>query len=213
MSLFDTAQVVEPSAQVSADCVGTFALGSAVVLVVADGAGNSRRGAEAAAAVVRAVQDATVQRSDLLRPEAWSHVLEQCDQLLVSAGHGGESTAVVACVTEDRVIGASVGDSELWWVHGGGHTVLTQHQRRKPLLGSGEAVPVFFELPWTGGTLLASSDGLFKYADARRIRELASGEDLPAAARALAALPRLASGGLPDDVGLVLCRRRGGASH
>ncbi len=45
MSLFDTVQVVEPSAQVSADCVGTFAMGSAVVLVVADGAGNSRRGA------------------------------------------------------------------------------------------------------------------------------------------------------------------------
>ncbi len=206
MSVFETAWVVEPSAQASADHVAVLPLVDAVVLVVADGAGNSRRGAEAAAALVRAVQEATAQRTDLLhKPEAWSHVLEQCDALLASTG--GESTAVVACVTPERVIGASVGDSELWWVRDDGHTVLTQHQRRKPLLGSGEALPVFFEQPWSSGVLLAASDGLFKYADAGRIQALASGTDLSDTARALAALPRLASGGLPDDVGLVLCRR------
>jgi hypothetical protein len=205
MSVFETAWVVEPSAQASADHVAVLPLVDAVVLVVADGAGNSRRGAEAAAALVRAVQEATAQRTDLHEPAAWSHVLEQCDGLLASTG--GESTAVVACVTSERVIGASVGDSELWWVQDGGHTVLTEHQRRKPLLGSGAALPVPFELSWSSGVLLAASDGLFKYADAGRLRALCSGPDLSATARALAALPRLASGGLPDDVGLVLCRR------
>jgi serine/threonine protein phosphatase PrpC len=205
MTPFETAWVVEPSARASADQVAVLPLGDAVVLVVADGAGNSRRGAEAAASLVRAVQEATSQRADLSQPEAWSHVLEQCDGLL--APTGGECTAVVACVTAERVIGASVGDSELWWVQDGGHTVLTGHQHRKPLLGSGEALPVPFELPWSSGVLLAASDGLFKYADSGRIRALCSETDLSTAARALAALPRLASGGLPDDVGLVLCRR------
>jgi hypothetical protein len=205
MGLLETAWVVEPSGRTGADHVAVLPLGDGVVLVVADGAGNSRRGAEAAAAVVRAVQDATARRTDLSRPEAWSDVLEQCDAQLASGG--GESTAVIARVTEDRIIGASVGDSELWWVRGGQHTVLTRHQRRKPLLGSGEAMPVFFEQPWSEGVLLAASDGLFKYADAGRIQALCSGTDLATAARSLAALPRLASGGLQDDVGLVLCRR------
>ncbi|NMO17637.1 SpoIIE family protein phosphatase [Pyxidicoccus fallax] len=208
MSRFETAHMVEPQARVSADQVVVLPWGEALVLVVADGAGNSRRGVEAAEAVVRAVRAAVAERSDLMRPEAWSDVLEQCDRELASAGHGAETTAVVACVTEGRVIGASVGDSELWLLHGDSHSVVTLHQRRKPLVGSGEALPVFFDVPWTGGTLVAASDGLFKYADALRIRAVASGLDLTASARELAALPRLASGGLPDDVGLVLCRFR-----
>jgi hypothetical protein len=208
MQRFETAQRVEPHAQTSADHVAILSWGEAAVLVVADGAGNSRRGAEAAAAVVRAVQAAVAELSDLMRPEAWSDILERCDHLLASTGHGGETTAVAACVTGDRIIGASVGDSELWLIQGDSHTVLTQHQRRKPLLGSGEATPIFFDVPWNGGTLLAGSDGLFKYAEAGRIRAVASEPDLSAAAHKLATLPRLASGGLPDDVGLVLCRPR-----
>lgn len=208
MSGFQTAQVVEPHVQAGADQVAVLPWGEAVVLVVADGAGNSQRGAEAAQAVVHAVRTAVVGRTDLLRPEAWSQVLEQCDHGLASAGHGGESTAVVACVTEGRVVGASVGDSELWLLHGDSHIAVTGYQRRKPLLGSGEALPVFFDVPWAQGSLLAGTDGLFKYADARRIRTVASGPDLSTAARELASLPRLAHGGLPDDVGLVLCRLR-----
>jgi len=208
MNRFETAQVVEPRVQPGADHVDILSLGEAVVLVVADGAGNSRRGAEAALAVVRAVQAATAERTDLMRPEAWSDLLKQCDRLLASTGQGGETTAVVACVFENRIIGASVGDSELWLIQGASQHALTEHQRRKPLLGSGESTPVFFDTPWTGGVLLAGSDGLFKYADGPRIRAAAAGPDLSAAARELAALPRLASGGLPDDVGLVLCRAR-----
>ncbi|MCP3136521.1 SpoIIE family protein phosphatase [Pyxidicoccus xibeiensis] len=206
MSRFETAQLVEAQAGTSADHVAVLPVGDAVVLVVADGAGNSRRGVETAATVVREVQAATAERSELMRPETWSHVLEQCDRLLASTDNGGETTAVVACITDSRIIGASVGDSELWLIHGDRHSALTEHQRRKPLLGRGEATPVFFEAPWTGGTVLAGTDGLFKYADASRIRAAASGPDVTASARALASLPRLTSGGLQDDVGLVLCR-------
>jgi serine/threonine protein phosphatase PrpC len=206
MPRFETAQELEPYARTCADQVAVLQWGKAVVLVVADGAGNSRRGAEAAAAAVHTVRAALGERSDLERPEAWSDILAGCDAMLASTGQGGETTAVVACVTGERIVGASVGDSELWLIAGDSHRVLTGNQRRKPLLGSGEAVPVSFDTAWTGGTLLGGSDGLFKYVDARRIREVASYPDLSAAAHALAALPKLASGGLPDDVGLVLCR-------
>jgi len=45
-----------------------------------------------------------------------------------------------------------------------------------------------------------------KYARRERIVALAQGPDLQAATRALTDLPRLRSGALPDDVGLILCR-------
>ncbi|MCY0999226.1 hypothetical protein OWM54_19000 [Myxococcus sp. MISCRS1] len=83
--------------------------GDATVLVVADGAGNSRRGAEAAEVVLRGVRDAVASGAGLDHAETWRAVLERCDAELVSSGQGGETTAVVACVTSRCVVGASVG--------------------------------------------------------------------------------------------------------
>ncbi|WAM25354.1 PP2C family serine/threonine-protein phosphatase [Myxococcus sp. NMCA1] len=196
MSDLETAWHVEQAGKTGADRVLALTRGDATVLVVADGAGNSRRGAE----------DAMEAGADVERAETWRDVLVRCDAERVASGQGGETTAVVACVTTRRVVGASVGDSELWLFQDGEPTALTEHQHRKPLLGSGLARPVTFELAWRGGVLLGASDGLFKYVDLRLIQEHVSLADANAAVLALAALPRLASGTLPDDVGLVLCR-------
>ncbi|NPD25025.1 protein phosphatase 2C domain-containing protein [Corallococcus exiguus] len=206
MSDFETVWHVEPAGRTGADRVLVLTPGDVTVLVVADGAGNSRRGAEAAEAVLHGVQDAVEAGADVEREETWREVLVRCDAELVASGQGGETTAVVACVTPRRVVGASVGDSELWLFQGSEATALTEHQHRKPLLGSGQARPVTFERVWRGGVLLGASDGLFKYVDLRRIQEHVTIADAHAAVLALAALPRLASGALPDDVGLVLCR-------
>ena len=78
---------------------------------------------------------------------------------------------------------------------------------RKPLLGSGEAVPVAFEAVLGDATLLLATDGLLKYAHRDRITALARGPDLEVAVHALTNLPRLRSGALPDDVAVILCRR------
>ncbi|RKG63855.1 protein phosphatase 2C family protein [Corallococcus sp. CA054B] len=206
MSDFETAWHVEPAGRTGADRVLVLTRGDATVFVVADGAGNSRRGAAAAEAVLQCVQDAVEAGSDVEREETWREVLVRCDAVLVASGQGGETTAVVACVTPRGVVGASVGDSELWLFQGGETIALTEQQHRKPLLGSGQARPVTFARVWRGGVLLGASDGLFKYVDLRRIRDQVSLADANAAVLALAALPRLASGALPDDVGLVLCR-------
>jgi PPM family protein phosphatase len=40
---------------------------------------------------------------------------------------------------------------------------MTTNQRRRPLLGTGEALPVQFEAERRGGRVLLASDGLFKY--------------------------------------------------
>lgn len=81
---------------------------------------------------------------------------------------------------------------------------VTAQQRRKPLLGSGDAAPTPFG-PFTfNGRILVASDGLLKYAPRERIRGTAFEPELERAADALVAAARLPGGGLQDDVALVL---------
>jgi len=67
-------------------------------------------------------------------------------------------------------------------------------------------LPVAFEAILRDATLLLATDGLLKYGRRDRIAVLARGADLQVAVRQLAELPRLRSGALPDDVGVILCR-------
>ena len=73
-------------------------------------------------------------------------------------------------------------------------------QIRKPLLGSGKAVPVAFETVLGDATLLLATDGLLKYARRDRIAAPARSLHLKIAVQGLTDLPRLRSGALPDDV-------------
>jgi hypothetical protein len=72
--------------------------------------------------------------------------------LAVADGAGG------AFVDSDRVRGASVGDSCAWLISPAGEvTDLTARQRRRPLLGSGEALPLVFDAELNGARLLVAS--------------------------------------------------------
>lgn len=88
----------------------------------------------------------------------------------------------------------------------GGIDDLTARQHRKLRLGSGKARPVSISRPRLDGTLLVATDGLFTYARPDRIADMASRDDLDRSASDLIQLVRLPSGGLHDDVGLVLIR-------
>lgn len=171
------------------------------MFVVADGAGGIGGGAGAAEAVIAAVGEAASRNV-----ESWEQVLARVDRQLTI----GETTAVVCSVVGDVIVGASVGDSGAWLVEDSRVDDLTQAQRRKPLLGSGRAVIVPFTGRLAGATLLLASDGLLKYASAERIAACAGGADLEAVARELVDLVRLRSGALPDDVAVLLARRRQG---
>lgn len=84
------------------------------------------------------------------------------DQALVRQGSGGQCTAVVVEISENRVSGASVGDSGALMITSREILDLTERQSRKPLLGSREASPVSFgQIPLSGRLLLATDD-LFK---------------------------------------------------
>lgn len=168
-----------------------------VVIALADGAGGTAGGERAANAVIEAV--AAAQSDD------WISILTELELDPDRLGPG-QTTAVVATVTRDGIRGASAGDSGAWVIRGGAIEDLTRGQQRKPLIGDHSVALPFQGGPLAGGTLLVASDGLFRYAPADAIARVAAGPDLAAAVRELAALVRLPSGELPDDVAVVLCR-------
>lgn len=175
------------------DRAAVFARGDQLLVVLADGAGGSGNGANAAETIIAAVRDA--------EHEDWSSLLLELEERL-----GGESTAVIVTYRGDRVTGVSVGDSGAWWIDAAGIIDLTEKQIRKPLVGAGCSPFAFRVRGLERGTLLVASDGLFNYAKPDDIARVAAGADLNAAARGLIDLVRLPTGGLQDDVSIVLCR-------
>jgi hypothetical protein len=134
----------------------------------------------------------------------WSSILLRLDRSLAANASFGETTAVVAHVTAEHVVGASVGDSGGWMFAMGIWLNLLEDQKRKPLLGSGTSNPVGFGPFPVGERLLLGSDGLFRYVNAERIGELALLSPVEHAARELVRAARLPSGKLQDDITVVI---------
>jgi PPM family protein phosphatase len=107
-------------------------------------------------------------------------------------------------VVGGKVFGASAGDSGAWLIGATAVQDLTEHQRQKPLLGSGNAVPIGFGPVRHEGRLLMASDGLFKYVPYARICDLARSVALADAPTELVAAARLSSGTLQDDVAVLV---------
>jgi PPM family protein phosphatase len=203
--MFATAKQIQDGGKELQDRAEIFWLGSNLVLVVADGAGGRSGGAEAAEFVVQRVQQ-TIQHADL-SPQGLSAFLQSIDQQMVTAGNVGETTCVVAVVSESGIVGASVGDSGAWCISASGMDNLTVNQSRKPFLGLGSAMPVGFARNSLNGTLLVASDGLLKYTSAEQITAAVPAEDLEKATQNLVGLVRYSSGALPDDVSILLARK------
>lgn len=180
------------------------------IIVVADGAGGTGGGAEAAQAVCDGIITEFRTHITELDNILWGASLKALDQKMLRTCNGGLTTAVVVAINNGRVSGASVGDSMAWLLSDTDMIDLTKYQLRQPLLGSGEASPIGFRpifmngrIPY--GRLLVGTDGLFKYAQPDRIVTLARNDNLEKATISLIDAVRLRSGALPDDVAIVLC--------
>jgi serine/threonine protein phosphatase PrpC len=173
--------------------------GGRVIVAAADDAGGRCGGAHAAEFAVRKLIECS--------PDCSSRQLEELISSIDRELTEGETTAVVAVLREDRIVGASVGDSCCWLI-GDERTIdLTADQVRKVFVGTGRARPVGFERSDPEGTVLIATDGLIDYTSPEKIVAAARGSDLQAAPRALIDLVRLRSGDLQDDVAVMVARR------
>jgi len=166
-------------------------------VVVADGAGGMSHGAAAAELLVT---EARTTRPTSGR--AAMRMLEAVDRALASRG-GGLTTAVVLHLDGGRVVGASVGDSQAWALGSFGCEELTEHQARRPLLGSGRATPVPFVRSRVDRVVVAT-DGLGTFLPPVERQVLLEGG---ASARAFVDAVRLPGGTLRDDTTVVVAAR------
>ena len=211
--MFLTAQLTESYQRRNQDRLDLIPHAHGLVAVLADGAGGTSGGAEAADTVLLYVRSSVTIAADLRPPQQWADLLVKIDRQLSYAN--GQSTAVIVALFDAGLSGASVGDSAAWLIHNEDHDDLTREQVRKPLLGTGSATPVAFSRPAFAGpsdTLLLASDGLTKYAPTQKLCAAARLPDLSQAARALLDSVRLKSGALQDDTSVILCRARAGSS-
>jgi serine/threonine protein phosphatase PrpC len=182
-------------------------LASTVLLAVADGAGGTSHGGEAATYVLDQIEQAAAQLgAQPLR--SLESMLRTLDGELAER-IGGQTTLVVAVIRAGFVWGVSVGDSACWVVRRSGeHVDLTAQQVRKPLLGDGCAVATTFQASMeTGDLVLVATDGLGKYVSAKVIRDACAAiEETAALAESLVRLPQLPNGDVPDDVAVALAR-------
>ncbi|MBE7493162.1 MAG: SpoIIE family protein phosphatase [Planctomycetes bacterium] len=176
-------------------------------VALADGMGGMGGGTLAAESAVQYALEAMNEAPGLIVASQWPELFWRLDRRVNTTREAGETT-LVALETDGRLVcGASCGDSGAWLVAGDRVVNLTEHQMRKPLVGSGQADPVSFTAELGDGLLLVASDGLFRYTGARNICETVRRVPLPDLPRALVDLVRLKSGRLQDDVAVFVAGR------
>lgn len=205
MSHFRTLSAVEGCGRRPDDRAAVVEHPAGLLLAIADGAGGTSGGGPAADAVTIRARQWLEHAKRAQAADTWAEFLRTLDGEILRGGTGGETTAVVLMLTPEGITGASVGDSAAWLISSKGCTDLTHHQCRKPLIGSGQAIPIPFEAPPLDGALLLATDGLIKYARADRICDVVRDSAWEDAPGRLINLVRLRSGALQDDVGLILC--------
>jgi PPM family protein phosphatase len=181
------------------DRASFFETSRGFVAVIADGAGGTGGGAEAA-----------TQFCDLAEEAAngpitsWASFLADADLVLSRSPSGGMTTVVVVEASNGFLVGASVGDSGALLF--GQDTVidLTASQKRKPLIGSGLAEVVPFGPIHFDGRLLLATDGILKYIPTDKIDDLVRRGSLISAALELIEAAKLPNGGFHDDVAVLL---------
>jgi len=201
MSGFETTSITIAYQQRCEDRVKVIEFDDGVVIAVADGAGGTSAGGQAAETVI---QELTASASLEHDQAAWCDILRQTDCRVTA----GESTCVVVACSLKGITGASVGDSRAWLLENDELNDLTRCQVRKPLLGSGAALPVGFTHPPSQGLLLVCTDGFCNYVRKDRLLKDILWIDFAVLARRLVEMVRLPSGELWDDVGIVACRPR-----
>lgn len=167
------------------------------IVILADGAGGTSKGTDAAEHLIEA------SLLDLDNPEACVASLQRLDRELASSV-SGETTAVLLVVRDGQVYGASVGDSGAFALTTDACFEFTESQIRKPLVGSGRVTPVGFGPFLFNDRILVASDGLLDYVPRSAFKQLALFSPLPEAVDKLISSARLPSGGLQDDISVVL---------
>lgn len=202
---FESSMIVEQSPEMGHDRAILIDHRDALVIVVADGSGGQSGGGEAAQLVIDTVQSKLTDDFIVADKGAWCALLVDLDTTLEDNPIAGETTAIVMAISRRFIAGASVGDSRALHFTRTNVRDLTERQNRRPLLGSGGAIPVPFAGPSHIGSVLVGTDGLFGYTNYKTLKKLALAKS-PTSLRSenLLKAVQLPSGKYCDDVSFCL---------
>lgn len=163
-------------------------------LALADGVGGQSGGREAAQKAVE------LWMSSEYPPEL---AMAETDSWLSRLRASGQTTAIYLHLSEDNCIGASVGDSQVWFQEANqGWSQLTEQQRPRPFVGSGAAIPTrFSRVLRSTGRILVCSDGLWRQVARETMLHLAH---INAVDQLLLACQMPSSQSCADDVSFVV---------
>jgi serine/threonine protein phosphatase PrpC len=199
---FEVSTAIFGQGKVCQDVFAVAEKGNDAFLILADGAGNSSSGKGAAEYFVGEIKK-EVGRT-CLSNDGMVNMFRGIDHSITD----GETTGILVQVTDNKIVGCSVGDSKAFTCINGEFTELTEGQSRKPLLGNGVAKPKGFESCDPYDYLIVGSDGFWNYTKTDKIRSALYGVDFPVSATRLTELVRLKSGALSDDVTVIVLRHK-----
>ena len=191
----------------SQDCIAQVSQKKQQYLLVADGAGGISGGKNAANFAVGEVVSLVAKQNAPRNAEELRDFLVKLDFKISREKNSGETTLIVCVIEGTNLWGASVGDSEAWLVTSEYQNELTQYQVRKPLLGSGLAIPTVFESHIDKETLVIGTDGIFNYIDRTKMLGNAANFELIDDLEGFLELPRDRNGMLYDDASIIVLRR------
>lgn len=179
---------------------------------VADGQGGRAGGGPAAQLACQAALEAarSLSPKSLMRPMAWPALLQHADAAVEQDSIASYTTLIGLCICGQNIVGASCGDSAALLITGNTTVELTRGQLKNPPVGSGMAEPVPFaarvDVPWS---LVAMTDGVWKYVGWERVREIAVAKHGSAMTEALAEAAKLPrTGQFQDDFTVVLIEQQ-----
>jgi PPM family protein phosphatase len=181
---------------------------------LADGQGGRAGGADAARVACRTAVEAALrlEPAELMKLADWHAILQEADRAVCEDPEAGFTTLLGFFIADGSLAGASCGDSAVLTLSAREPArEVTRGQIKNPPVGSGEAKFTSFSAslaaPWS---VLAMSDGVWKYVGWERLVRAAStwrGEALMGALQGFARLPR--SGQFPDDFTVVAFEETG----
>jgi serine/threonine protein phosphatase PrpC len=198
---------LEQSSQNGADNLSIFYGEERVLICLADGAGGTSGAKEASTMIMQWFEENQKLLENSITIESLEEQVNLLDKMMYKTKSVGESTFVMVLITDTQIMGVSVGDSKCWMFGKDFDHELSLMQYRKPLLGSGEAQAIGFCMEMMG-SIVIGSDGLFDYTSIEKIKyEI---QDKNTTAKNLAMLAKEATGGLQDDISVVLVKEKHG---
>lgn len=174
------------------------------IFIIADGAGGLAGGDMAADMFIELVSKFFT-KNHLANHDSilWEKTLRDVDKAIMKNKEAGETAGIVLIKTNKEFFGVSVGDCQGWLFNNDFCYEFTTHQYRKPLLGSGNAIPVAFGPFPATGKILMGSDGLFDYTSNDKIKNTVTNLPTNQVCTSLVNSVRLPSGKLQDDIAII----------